>query len=265
MMQEIKNLFRHRYLIIELVKKDLKSKYIGSKIGMFWSVFFPLARLLTFIFVFSAILKVRFDDKEGITNFALYMICGMLPWFFFQQAIVRSETVLLENANMVKYIIFPTKIFPFYVTISSLIDMIIGFIFFTLAVGFVMHTINIFTIPFVLIIIVLQFVFTMGFSWIFATLNILIRDTFHIVDLSLMIWMYLTPIFYPENMIPMWAKSIVTINPMAYFVRYYREIYFKNRFPDVSEIMIFFAISLALFFIGYYMFKKNQGKFADLI
>jgi len=265
MRQEIRNLFRHRFLLSELVKRDFKSKYIGSKVGLFWSAIAPLVRLLIFIFIFSVVLKVKFDGRDGITNFALYLICGILPWFSFQQSIVRSETILLENANLVKYIVFPAKIFPFYVVISSLIDQMIGWVFFLIAVFLITHTINLSVLPFLFIIIFLQLIFTLGIGWIFSTSNILFRDTFHIVELFLMIWMYLTPIFYPESLVPSWAKFIIRINPMAYLVRFYRDILLRGSLPDLKEVLVFSSVAIILFFIGYYIFERNQSKFADLI
>lgn len=265
MIREIRNLFRHRYLLTELVKRDFRAKYIGSKIGLLWSAIVPLVRLAIFIFIFSVVLKVRFDDKEGITNFALYLICGILPWFSFQQSIVRSETILLENSTLVKYIVFPAKIFPFYVVLSSLIDQIIGLVFFVMAVALMTHAINIFALPFIFIIIMLQLIFTIGLGWIFSTLNILAKDTFHIMELFLMIWMYLTPIFYPESLIPLGAKFIITINPMAYLVRFYRDILLRGKLPAAEDLLIFSIIAVVSFFAGYYIFEKNQFKFADLI
>jgi len=265
MIREIVNLFRHKYLLWELVKRDFKAKYIGSKAGLFWSLITPLIRMVIFIFVFSVILKVKFDDKGGITNFALYLICGTLPWFGFQQSIVRSETVLLENSNLVKYIVFPAKIFPFYVTISSLIEQAIGFIFFIAAVFLINHSFSMSALPVMLMLLFMQLIFTVGLGWILSTLNILIKDTYHAVELFLMIWMYLTPIFYPEDMVPSWARGIININPMAYLVRFYRDILLRNRMPVLNEVLLFFSIAIVLFFLGYYIFEKNQHKFADLI
>jgi len=265
MIQEIKNLFRHRYLLTELVKRDFRAKYIGSKVGLLWSLIAPVVRLLIFIFIFSVVLKVRFDAKEGITNFALYLVCGILPWFSFQQSIVRSETILLENSNLVKYIVFPAKIFPLYVVISSLVDQIIGLAFFVLAVILITQTLNILTLPFILVVLLFQLIFTLGLSWFFSTLNILFRDTFHMVDLALMVWMYLTPIFYPASLIPSGVKFIIKLNPMAYLIKFYRDILLRGKLPDTDELLVFLLIAIVVFLTGYYVFEKNQSKFADLI
>lgn len=265
MISEIKNLLRHSFLLKELIKRDFKAKYTGSKIGLYWSFIAPLARLIIFIFIFSVVLKVRFDGKEGVVNFALYLVCGMLPWFSFQQSVTRSETVLLENANIIKYIVFPAKILPLSIAVSSLIDQMIGTLFFMIAVLLITHTINIYALPFLFVALFFQLIFTLGVSWLASALNILFKDTLHLIELFLMIWMYLTPIFYPESMIPQGASFLLKLNPMAYLVRIYREIFLGPGLPYIWDMAVFFLMALISFTAGYFVFEKNQFKFADLL
>jgi len=214
--------------------------------------------------VFSVILKVKFGQNGSLSDFALYLFCGMLPWLAFQETVIRSTNSIVDNANLIKKFMFPSKILTVYLSISSLVNELIGLVVLIIAIIFITHKISYF-IFFLPLIIIFQLIFTLGLGWIFACINVFFRDTAHLIGVIMMVWMFLTPIFYPESMVPKEFQLIIKVNPMAYLVRAYRDILLNNRFPYIADVLTFMVISIIVFFGGYYLFSKTQHQFSDVV
>jgi len=264
MISKIKHFYNQKQLLNSLIKRDLKAKYVGSIMGFFWSVLNPLLILAIFTFVFSVILKIRLNNKGGIANFALYLFCGMLPWIAFQETITRSTTILLEHANLIKKVMFPSKILPLYISISSLLNQLIGSGILIIAILIKMRFISYYLIflPFLLI---LQLLFTIGLAWFFSSLNVIFRDISQLISPLLLVWMYLTPIVYPREMVPAKFKAIILLNPLTSLINAYRDIFLRNRMPNINELLIFSIFAIISFIIGYKVFENTQRMFSDLL
>ncbi len=256
--------YNQRTLLVNYVKKDLREKYAGSILGFYWSVINPLILLGIYTFVFSVIFKVRFGKEASLSMSALYIYCGMVPWMAFHEAIMRSTNVLVDNANMIKKVMFPSKILPIYLTISAFVNMLIGFgILITGAI--ISGKTNFKYYPFLLVYFFAQFLLTLGFGWLGATVNVFIRDMSQIIGQILLIWMYLTPLFYTMELIPKNFRKYERLNPMALLIKGYRDVILNQTMPDVMAMIKFCIVSLIIFFIGYKVFSKNQHKFADVL
>jgi len=217
------SLYCQRQLLWNFISRDLKARYVGSTMGLFWSVINPIILLILFTYVFAIILQIRIGQHEGITGFAFYFFAGFLPWNAFQESLMRSTTSITENANLIKNVRFPAKIFPFYLTVSSLINELTGIVILVLAILIRDRFIS----PFLIclpIVIVFQLMFTVGLAWILAAIHVFFRGTAPIMGLVLTLWMFLTPIFYPEDMVPEKFSILVKINPMACLIKIYRNI-----------------------------------------
>lgn len=122
----VASLGKHRRLLAGLVRRDLHSRYVGSTMGLFWSVIFPVINLLVYMFVFSLILKARWSDKQGTAEVALLMLTGIMAWHAFAESLIRMTGSLVENANLIQKVVFPSEVLPVSLTISSLVNMLIG-------------------------------------------------------------------------------------------------------------------------------------------
>ena len=125
MLTLLRSLRRHRRLIRGFVGRDLRARYVGSTMGFFWSVVFPIVNLFVFMFVFRLVLKARFGDMSPQET-AIYMLAGILVWSAFAEALTRSTNCLVDNANLIQKVIFPSEILPVHLAISSLVNMLIG-------------------------------------------------------------------------------------------------------------------------------------------
>jgi ABC-type polysaccharide/polyol phosphate export permease len=264
MLTRIKHYYNRRQLLRSFVARDLKSRYMGSVMGLFWSVLDPLVTLVVFTFVFSVILKIRFGTEAGVGNFALYLFCGLLPWIAFSESVQRSMGVLLENANLIKKMVFPLRILPTYVIISAFISQLIGMVILVAAILLYGYTLSL-HILFLPVIFALQLTFTAGFCFALASINVFIRDTAHLMAKILMAWMYLTPIIYPLTIVPEKARPFFMINPFAHIVAAYRDVILNNRLPDLHGLVFLLVFSLVVFKVGHEIFNRTKHKFADVI
>lgn len=271
MIQRIQHILFHRHLIIEFLRRDLQARYIGSAMGFFWSVIHPLILLLVYTFAFGVILQAYGDAfgsrHSGITGFAFYVFSGILPWYALQEALVRSTTSIVDNAHLIKQVRFPAKVLPAYLTLSSLVNQLIGtaiFLIFILIVeGILPMTLLAFPLA-----LAIEFVLIFGLGLLFATLNTYIRDIAPLVTIGVMVLMWATPLFYMLDKIQnasFWVKLIIYGNPMSYMVMIHHDIFFYFQWPPLSHWAIFGGFALLSFAAGYTLFTRCHSEFADLL
>jgi len=261
-LKKISRAYQQRHLIKELVIREVKGRYAGSSMGIFWSVINPLVMLGVYTYVFSAILRIRLGGEPGITNYALYLFCGFLAWNAFQETVQRSTTVILDNASLIKNVSFPSKVLPVSLGINSIINEIIGIGILVIAVKIVLGFFPIY-IWLLIPLMFFQLLFGLGLGFIFSTLHVFFRDTAQLVGVFLLIWMFGTPLFYPESMIPERFRFLIDINPMAYLVRMFRTVCLKNMFPNMNDVIIFAVVSVTILLIGYSVYTKKFYQFVD--
>src|SRR5690242_3027832 len=130
----IASLRGNKRLLRDLVMRDLRARYVGSSMGFFWSVLFPIINLLVYMFVFRLVLKTRWSDQQSTAEVALLMLAGIMVWHAFAESTSRMTNTLVENQNLIQKVVFPSEVLPAYLTISALVNMLIGLVVTMLAV-----------------------------------------------------------------------------------------------------------------------------------
>jgi lipopolysaccharide transport system permease protein len=260
----LRKIYIQRSLIRNFVVRDLRSRYIGSFIGIFWSVIHPIVLLATYTFVFSCIFKQRTPPNLGTNSFALFLFCGILPWLFFQDTLQRSSTIIIENTNLVTKTLFPSEILPLVVLLSGFVNHLIGFaiLLFIIILAIGKISILILLVPVYLFFLM---IFTIGISWFIASLNVFIRDASQILSVILAFWFWSTPIFYPIEQFPKSLVFLAHCNPLAYVVIGYRDCLLRMQTPDLGKLAIFAVLSLVVFSAGGTFFRKTKREFADIL
>jgi lipopolysaccharide transport system permease protein len=264
MIQKIRWYYNQRDLLMNYVRKDLKERYVGSVFGFYWSVINPLILLGIYTFVFSVIFQVRFGGQPGFGLAALYIFCGMVPWMAFHEAVGRSTGILIDNANLIKKVMFPSKILPMYIVFSHFVNLLIGFGILLAAVLLTGRALT----PWLLLLplyIFAQLLLTLGACWLASTVNVFLRDSAQLINQLLIILMYLSPIFYSVSMIPEGVRRYAYINPMAGLIEGYRDILLNGTAPNLGGLAYFYAVALVIFVAGYAVFSRNQHTFADVL
>src|SRR5215468_9953866 len=254
----------HRGLMRSMVRRDLSSRYKGSIIGPAWAIITPAVMIIIFTVIFSGIFGARFGAQGGHLSFALYLYCGLLPWIAFSDGVQRSTTSLTDNVNLVKRVVFPTEALPVNLALSGIAQQMLGTIVLLALALILEHTIRP-TALLLPLLLVPQFLVTAGLGWLMASLGVFIRDMPQVNQLTLMAWMYLTPIFYPENQIPTRYHWMVNLNPMAPLIRSYRRILLEGSAPDWRGLGVTMAFALVCFILGNWWFQRTKKAFADIL
>ena len=256
-------------LISTLVRRDFLSRYRASSVGLFWTLIQPAFMICVYTVTFSLIMNVRFGTDASPTSFVLYLFCGMLPWLAFSESLTRSSTVVLENSNFVKKLVFPTQILPINMMLSALITEGIGIVILLIAILLFKHSLHP-TVALLPVVLLPQILLTLGLGWILASLTVFIRDIANFLNLILTAWLFLTPIFYPEEIIlrarvPDFFKALFVLNPMYTLVSNYRRIFLDGKMVEVRGLILLTLVSLLVFWLGYAWFYRTRRSFADVL
>lgn len=260
----LKKIYLQRSLIRNFVIRDLKTRYIGSFMGLFWSVIHPIVLLVSYSFVFMVIFKQVPKPETGTTNFPLFLFCSILPWLFFQDTLQRSSTVLIDNANLVTKTLFPSEILPLATALAGLVNHLIGFAILLVIIFFTIGEITVF-ILLVPVYFLLLMLLTLGISWFLSSLNVFVRDVSQVLSVVLTFWFWFTPIFYTPDRFPANIQFLVQLNPMAHVVIGYRDCLLRRQMPDLNILAILTVVSLGVFAAGGFFFRKTKREFVDVL
>lgn len=251
-------------LIISLTRRELAARYRGSVLGILWALLTPVVMIAIFTIIFAGIFNARFGASSSHWDYALYLFCGLLPWTAFQESLQLSSNTIVAHANLVKRVVFPLETLPVAQTLAAVTNQMFGTV--ALIVGAIvlrreMHA----TIVFLPLLVIPQIIATLGAAWLLASLGVFVRDIVQGITLFLMAWMYLTPIIYPESMVPERYRAIINLNPFTPLVRNYRRILLDGNLPDWRGLAYFTVFAIASFLFGYWWFARTRKNFADVI
>ncbi|MGL4340350.1 MAG: ABC transporter permease [Rhodoglobus sp.] len=278
-MHYLKEVFASRELLINLVSREVKGKYSRTIFGQLWSLVNPLALMLIYTFVFGLIFRANPlpGDPSGLDVFALWLLCGLLPWIFFSTVVTVGAGSLIANAGLIQKVYFTRIVLPFSVVGSTaynwLFEMCVLVIALSIAGAFVLPW-----IPLLLLIMVLLTIFSAGIALMLAVANVYFRDTQWFLSIALQIGMYLTPIIYPISLVEEASKSvgalagtsitlidIYRLNPMDHFIVVFRQVLYDNRWPDGIEMLICLAWAVASAVLGVIVFRRNEKNLAEAL
>lgn len=251
-------------LILSLTKRELAARYRGSVLGIVWAVLTPVVMIAIFTIIFAGIFKARFGSSSSQWDYALYLFCGLLPWNAFQESLQLSSTTIIGHANLVKRVVFPLETLPVSLSLAAVANQMFGTVALLLAALLLRGELHA-TIVFLPVLVIPQLFATLGAAWLIASLGVFVRDIVQGISLFLLAWMYLTPIIYPESMVPERYLGIVNLNPFTPLVRNYRRIILDGGMPDWRGLAYFGAFAAASFILGYWWFARTRKNFADVI
>jgi lipopolysaccharide transport system permease protein len=263
-MDIVLDLWHWRTLLLHFVRRDIRVRYIGSVMGIFWSVIHPIALLIIFTLVFSVVLGVRFRVGQGIEHYALYLFCGMLPWLSFQEGVIRSTSSLANHANLIKKVRFPSRIIPLYICISQIVHQLVGIGVLIVAILIIARTLHLWILAFPILLII-QLLFTVGLGWLLAAGNAYLRDLTQVAGVGMVVWMYLTPVVYPMTAVPSQFQTYIWLNPLSHLISGYRAIFLDGISPFTAGFFYFTLFAIVLFTIGLWVFHLGEREFADIL
>jgi ABC-type polysaccharide/polyol phosphate export permease len=248
-------IFRYRSLLRDLVARDLKVRYKRSVLGVVWTMLNPLLMMAVFTIVFAEILRIP------VPNFTVYFLSAFVLWNFVAQTTSWSTGCLLGYAPLMKRIYVPKAVFVVATVLAGLVNLLISLVPLAVIMLCVHHPFRA-SLAFIPIPILLATCFALGLSLLLAPLSILFADIVPIYQVVLTVWLYLTPVMYPLDLVPDAYKGIVQANPMTYFVEAFRAPIYSGALPAASVIGAGVCFAFASLFIGWMVFDRYSDRIA---
>ena len=245
---------RYRFLIRQLVARDFKTKYKRSVLGVFWSFLNPLLTMCVQYVVFSTIFK------SDIPNYPAYLLIGIVSFNFFSEACSMALTAVVGNASLITKVYMPKYIYPLTRVMSSVINLVISWmplLIVCVLTGVRFHRSIILAFYFFLCLII----FCLGLGMLLASSMVFFRDTQFLWGVFSLMWMYVTPVFYPESILPDSFKFILQINPLYHFLKNARICILDGISPEPIVYIQCMLIALVTLVIGAIIFQKWQDEF----
>ena len=263
----LQELLRYRELIRNLVVSDLKARYKNSVLGFVWSLLNPLAMMLVFTVVFGVLWPNRQVD-----NYPIFLLCGLLPWNFFAISVTSSLISVVANGNLVKKVYFPREVLPIAAVLAQLVNFLLAFL--VLFVALLIFRANfspwLWSLP---LIILIQTAFTIGIGLFLSTLHVFYRDTRMVMEVVMLAWFFLTPVFYSIQQLPATytvlgmeldvRRIAYILNPMASLINVYRDLLYYGYRTDPDFFIRTTLTALVVLVFGYWFFVRYSDRFGE--
>lgn len=259
-MKTLRRLHRYRELLYMLALRDFKIRYKQTALGFLWALFMPLAVVLA-----GVVIRYIVADRAHLGQFDLAsIVVKSLPWTFFIGSLRNSLGSLTGNSNLVAKMAFPKEVFPLASIVGRLTDFTVATTF-ALLIMVVFMDVRFtatawFAIPLFLIVVVMA----CGFALLLSSLNLLYRDVQYVVDVILTFAIFFTPVLYDVAMLGKFS-TVAMLNPMAPLLEGFRDVMVLGRLPDPLWITYSCTFALAIFLLGYWVFKNLETQFAERI
>lgn len=258
MVKRIKGIWEFKYLIYNMVARDLKVKYKGSTLGFLWSLLNPLLMIVVYTVAFKYVIKLK------VENFTIFLFSALLPWTFLSSALSMGVTSITENANLVKKVYFPREVLPLSIVLVNLFHFFLTFV--VLIPAMLFFNINPgFSFFFLIAVVFFQSLFVLGLTFIVAALNVYYRDVKHFLEVMLQLWFWATPIIWPMVLVPVKYRDYLYLNPFTPFVKCYRDIIMLDKIPSPLMFLAIACIGVFFFILGAWIFRLKQRRFAEEI
>lgn len=257
MIQQLKSIYAYRDMIYSLVRRELRGRYKGSVLGFLWTYINPLCQVVVYSAVFSVIFRVN------IEKFYLYLIIGMMPWTFFSSSVQGGSTCIRAQSDMVKKIYFPREVIPISYVTSTFVNMLLSFIIVFLAVLVSGFGFNFFTLLYLPLIMVIEYLLALGIAFIVSSITVYFRDLEQIIGVIMMAWIYVTPIMYNMEYVPEQYRSLIVLNPLTPIIEVYHQILYYRMVPTTNYLLLAGGVSVSVFLIGFFVFTRLDRNFAE--
>ena len=262
-------LFQNKDLILQLIKREVLERYRGSSLGLLWSFAYPVFMLLVYMFVFGIVFKLKWgvapgSGQESTVPFGIIMFSGLVLHAFLGECLVRSCTLITNNQQYVKKVVFPLPILSLVSIGAAVFHLLAGLVIllvFMLLFG-VIPSWTIVYAPFVILPFVMLI---LGISWLLSALCVFIRDIKQIIGVLVTVLLFLAPIFYPLSQVPEAYQHWMYLNPLTIIIEEFRAVVLFAQQPDWLLLGMYYLVAGIVLVLGFSFFKRTKGAFADVV
>ena len=264
MIDSLKGLWRlrvYRARLIDGIRNDLKTRYVGSVMGLSWVILFPLMQLTIYGMLYSVIFQIRVPGLTEI-EYVVLVFSGLVPLMAFSETLNGALSSLSSNKSLLLNTVFPAELIPLRAAIGYHVPSLFGLMA-TLTMGFITGLTDykaIFLVPIFWIFLVM---FSLGIGWVLALVCLILKDVQHGISLVIMSLFFLSPFAYTPEMVPQGLKFILYFNPMSYFVMTFQQIICYGSWPDPTNFVPCMLLGSLSFLFGFHFFQKSKNVFFD--
>ncbi|MGC8605333.1 MAG: ABC transporter permease, partial [Desulfomonilaceae bacterium] len=247
-------LFKSKDLIVNLVHRELTVRYKRSVIGFMWTMLNPVIMTVVYMIVFSTIFRF------GTRDFIIYFLSAYLVWNFFSQSTTTASKCIINAGSLIKKVYIPKVVLVLSVIVSALVNFGAALIPLLIVVPILGKGLNV-AMFFLVVPFVLVTMFTLGIALILASMTVFFLDVGEFYSVILMPWMFLTPIMYPMDIVPVKYHVFIKMNPMYYFIECFRYPIYNGTLPSLRIIVMSAIMAVVTLIIGYRVFTKAEDDF----
>lgn len=278
-MSYLSDIWGSRELLQNLTNREVRGKYRRTALGQLWSLANPIAAILIYTFIFSFLFRLpaQVGDPSGLNNYALWLVCGPLPWLFFNRVLTIGVDSLVANAGLIQKVYFPRIVLPLSLANATLftwlLEMGVLVVALSLLGSFVLPW-----LPLLAAFMVVFALFSVGVAMLLSIANVYFRDLSYLLTIVLQFWFYLTPILYPVDMVATQSDrlgglagtsvtllNLYQLNPVEGFIEIFRNLLYDNAMPELSRILIALAWAVGAFGAGVWLYSKKERQMAELL
>jgi lipopolysaccharide transport system permease protein len=272
-MAQLAEYVEQRELLVNLVLRELRSRYKKSVLGWTWSLLNPVASVVVYTVVFGVFLKIDppVGNPSGLDSFVLFLLCALIPWNFFANSVSTSIEVLVGNANLIKKVYFPRELLVASTIgalgVTFLIELGVVCVVLLIVGNMVLPW-----IPVLLVLVAIEAVFVLGIGLVLGVTNVYFRDVRHFVGIALQILFYSTPIVYPLRVVPenseilgvdVPVRDLYMLNPLVQLFEAFRDVLYDLRFPSLATMAYLIAWAGGMLAVGLWVFSKLDRRLAE--
>jgi ABC-type polysaccharide/polyol phosphate export permease len=260
MIEHWRRLVDARDLLYTWTIRELKVRYAGSFLGLAWALLYPFALLLVSMVMFAWFLRV---PTAGVPA-ALFLYCGLVPWLFSSGTIQSSAFALFANLQLVKNASFPREVLPLGTVLIGVVDLAVSAVLLAALVAYYRRPVG-FTLLLVPVLLLIQLMLTLAICLFVSASLVFYRDVRFLVPIGMQLWLYLSPVFYPIDLVPQRDRFWYLLNPFAELIDAYRRVILFRTWPEWEPLAWTAVVSLVALVASYVHFKRVEWEFADRI
>lgn len=278
-MSYLGTIWESRELLQNLTNREVRGKYRRTALGQLWSLANPIAAILIYTFIFSFIFRLpaQVGNPSGLDNYALWLVCGLLPWLFFHRVLTVGTESLVANAGLIQKVYFPRIVLPLSLANATFFTWLLEMGVLIVALALLGAPVLPW-LPLVVLFMVVFGLFSVGLAMIFSIINVHFRDLSYLLTVVLQFWFYLTPVLYPVELVetqstalggflgtPITLLDLYTLNPVEGFIEIFRNLLYDNRLPGFSTVIVALVWTVSAIGFGTWIYSKKEKMLAELL
>jgi lipopolysaccharide transport system permease protein len=262
----VRNLWSHRYLVVQLTWREITGRYRSSMLGFLWSFITPLVTLALYTFVFGVVFRARWpgSSSDRLSEYGLVLFAGLIAFALVGECVNRAPTLITSQPNYVKKVVFPLEILPVTILGAALFHLGISVLILAAAQQVILGGV-VWTLPVLPLVVLPLALLALGVSWALASLGVFFRDVSQVVTLGMQILFFTTPVFYSLEAVPARYRGFLELNPLTPMIENVRRVAIHGAAPDWEALLLSVLVGLLAAALGHAWFTQTKRAFADVI